>query len=82
MENEPFNLSLRRFLKEVGISSQQEIERIVREHNLAGQGTLKVRMVLTADGTDLRHEVLGDIDLGPDRAHGRQRPGTSNESQR
>lgn len=64
MENEPFNLSLRRFLKEVGISSQQEIERVVREHNLAGQGTLKVRMVLTADGTDLRHEVLGDIDLG------------------
>lgn len=64
MQNEDFNLSLRRFLKEVGISSQQEIERIVREGNLAGKGMLKVRIVLTADGTDLRHEVDGTIDLG------------------
>lgn len=64
MHNEAFNLSLRRFLKEVGISSQQEIERIVREHGLAGKGTLNVRMVLTAEGTDLRHEVDGRIDLG------------------
>ena len=64
MENEQFNLSLRRFLKEVGISSQQEIERIVRENNLAGKGQLKVKMVLTAADTDLHHEVNGDIDLG------------------
>jgi hypothetical protein len=64
MENEDFNLSLRRFLKEVGISSQQEIERLVREQGLAGQGQLKVRMVLTAEGTDLHHEVAGTIDLG------------------
>jgi hypothetical protein len=64
MQNEAFNLSLRRFLKEVGISSQQEIERIVREHGLAGKGTLNVKMVLTAEGTDLRHEVDGRIDLG------------------
>lgn len=64
MHNETFNLSLRRFLKEVGVSSQQEIERIVREQSLDGPGTLKVKMVLTADGTDLRHEVTGEIDLG------------------
>jgi hypothetical protein len=64
MENERFNLSLRRFLKEVGISSQQEIERTVREHDLAGKGKLKLKMVLTAEGTDLRHEVDGEIDLG------------------
>jgi hypothetical protein len=64
MENEKFNLSLRRFLKEVGISSQQEIERIVREHDLAGKGKLNVKMVLTAEGTDLHHEVSGKIDLG------------------
>jgi hypothetical protein len=64
MHNEAFNLSLRRFLKEVGISSQQEIERIVRERGLAGKSTLNVKMVLTAEGTDLRHEVDGHIDLG------------------
>jgi hypothetical protein len=64
MENERYNLSLRRFLKEVGISSQQEIEKTVREHDLAGKGKLKVKMVLTAEGTNLRHEVDGEIDLG------------------
>ncbi len=64
MENEQFNLSLRRFLKKVGVSSQQEIERIVREQNLAGKGMLKVKMVLTASGTDLNHVVNGEIDIG------------------
>ena len=63
MHNETFNLSLRRFLKEVGVSSQQEIERIVRERGLKGPGALKVKMVLTAENTDLRHEVVGEIDL-------------------
>lgn len=63
MENERFNLSLRRFLKEVGISSQQEIERLVRDQSLAGRGKLHVRMVLTAEGTDLRHQVDGVVDL-------------------
>ena len=64
MESERFNISLRRFLKQVGISSQQEIERIVREYHLEGKGKLKVTMVLTAQDTDLRHEVDGEIDLG------------------
>jgi len=27
-------------------------------------GKLKVKMVLAAEGTDLRHEVDGEIDLG------------------
>jgi hypothetical protein len=63
MQNERFNLSLRRFLKEVGISSQQEIERLVRDRDLAGKGKLRVKIVLTAEGTDLRHEVEGAIDL-------------------
>ena len=64
MDDDRFNQSLRRFLKEVGISSQREIERLVRERDLGGDGKLRVRMVLTADGTDLRHQVDGEIDLG------------------
>ena len=64
MENERFNMSLRKFLKHVGVTSQQEIERIVREQHLEGKGKLKVKMVLTADGTDLRHEIDEEIDLG------------------
>ena len=64
MENERFNMSLRKYLKHVGVTSQQEIERLVREHGLEGKGTkLKVKMVLTAVGTDLHHEVDGEIDL-------------------
>ena len=64
MGNERFNMSLRKYLKHVGVTSQQEIERLVREHGLEGEGAkLKVKMVLTADGTDLHHEVDGEIDL-------------------
>jgi hypothetical protein len=64
MENERFNMSLRRFLKHVGVTSQQEIERVVREQTLEGKGTLKVKMVLSAAGTDLKHVVEDEIDLG------------------
>jgi hypothetical protein len=64
MENERFNLSLRKFLKRVGITSQQEVERIVREQYLEGPGKLKLKMVLTAEGTGLNHVVEEEIDLG------------------
>ena len=60
---ERFNMSMRKYLKEVGVTSQQEIERIVREENLAGEGKLKVKMVLTGEGTGLNHVVEGEIDL-------------------
>ncbi len=62
-QSEAFNLSLRKFLKQVGVTSQHEIERVVRE---AGQtsGTLKVSAVITAEGTDLEHRIDGEIKLG------------------
>ena len=55
---------MRKFLKEVGVTSQQAIEGVVREEGLGGKGVLKVRMVLTAEGTGLHHVVEGEIDLG------------------
>jgi hypothetical protein len=64
MDDEKFNMSMRKFLKQVGVTSQQEIEKIVREADLGSTGKLKVKMVLTAEGTALRHEVDGEIDLG------------------
>jgi hypothetical protein len=64
MNDEQFNMSMRKFLKKVGVTSQQEIEKIVREHDLGGRGKLNVKMVLTAEGTSLRHEIDGEIDLG------------------
>jgi hypothetical protein len=64
MDEQRFNLSMRKFLKEVGITSQQAIERVVREGGLSSKGKLKVKMVLTAENTPLDHVVEGDIDLG------------------
>ncbi len=61
--SEEFNMSMRKFLKQVGVTSQQEIERIVREADLAGKNSLSVKVVLTAEGTDLNHVVEGDIDI-------------------
>jgi hypothetical protein len=56
-------MSMRKFLKHVGVTSQQEIERVVRESDLSGRSSLKVKMVLTAEGTDLHHVVEGEIDV-------------------
>jgi uncharacterized protein DUF6494 len=64
MDEQRFNMSLRKYLKEVGVTSQQEIERIVREEWLGGKGKLKVKMVLVGKGTGLNHVVEGEIDLG------------------
>ena len=64
MEADPFNISMRKFLKQVGVTSQHAIERTVEESGLRGRGRLRVRAVLTAEGTDLHHVVEGDIDLG------------------
>jgi len=64
MSNDDFNMSMRKFLKQVGVTSQQEIERIVREGLPMSAQSLDVKMVLTAKGTDLNHVVNGKIDLG------------------
>ncbi len=64
MDEHRFNMSLRKFLKEVGVTSQQEIERVVREEGLGGKGTLQIKAVVTAPGTGLNHVVEGKIDLG------------------
>ena len=61
MDQDKFNMSLRKFLKQVGVTSQREIESIVRDR-APGEGSLKVKVVLTAAGTNLNH-VEGEIDL-------------------
>jgi Family of unknown function (DUF6494) len=58
-----FSMTMRKYLKEVGVTAQQAIEHVVREEKLGGKGKLKVKMVLTAEGTGLRHVVDGEIDL-------------------
>lgn len=63
MDEEKFNISLRKFLKQVGITSQREIEKVVRDGG-AANAPLKVKIVLTAEGTDLNHVVEGEIETG------------------
>jgi hypothetical protein len=63
MNEDRFNMSLRKFLKQVGVTSQRELERVAREQG-SGKGKLKVRIVLTAAGTDLNHVVEEELDLG------------------
>jgi metal-sulfur cluster biosynthetic enzyme len=62
MSEDAFNMSIRKFLKEVGVTSQRVIEDTVREGDVSGK-KLKVRMTLTAEGTDLNHVVDGEIEL-------------------
>ena len=61
--SDSINMSMRKFLKHVGVTSQQEIERIARKGELSGRSSMKVKMLLTAEGTDLNHVVEGEIDL-------------------
>lgn len=62
MDEDRFNIAVRKFLKEVGVTGQREIERIVREGKFEG-AKLKLRMTLTADNAPLNHIVEATIDL-------------------
>lgn len=64
MNQDRFNMSVRKFLKQVGVTAQREIEHLVERKGLQGKGKLAVRAVITAEGTDLHHVVEGEIDLG------------------
>ncbi|MBX4869286.1 hypothetical protein HJA87_22790 [Rhizobium bangladeshense] len=62
MSEDAFNMSIRKFLKEVGVTSQRKIEETVRNGQIDGK-KLKVRMTLTAEGSGLNHVVEGEIEL-------------------
>ncbi len=67
MNEETFNMELRKFLKKVGVTSQREIEQAVRDGvedgSLTGNETLKAKVVLSVEGLDLDHEITGEISL-------------------
>jgi hypothetical protein len=57
MNPDAFNMSIRKFLKMVGVHSQREIEAAVEQGmstgKLKGSESLPVKMTLTLGGTDL-----------------------------
>jgi hypothetical protein len=66
MSDDAFNMSLRKFLKTVGVTSQREIEeavRAVRETGDLPSGKVNARMVLKIDAIGLEHEVTGEIEM-------------------
>jgi 16S rRNA U516 pseudouridylate synthase RsuA-like enzyme len=67
MDEDRFNMAVRKFLKQVGVTSQREIERIVRDGTAKGS-QLKLRMTLTAENTDLEHVIEETIEIGDRRS--------------
>ncbi len=67
MNEEFFNMEIRKFLKKVGITSQREIEKAVREAvaggALKGDETLKVRVALEVGQLKLTVPIDGEIAL-------------------
>ncbi|NIP77237.1 MAG: hypothetical protein GTN90_15180 [Xanthomonadales bacterium] len=62
MSDEAFNMSMRKFLKRVGVTSQQEIEKAVWADK--PRGPLKVRAVISIPELGLEHVVEGEIETG------------------
>jgi hypothetical protein len=67
MDDEVFNISLRKFLKMVGVSSQREIEqavaRALQERRIAGTESFPATMTLEIAGVQLRAKFDGEIRL-------------------
>lgn len=62
MDEDRFNMEVRKFLKVVGVTSQREIEKVVRSGQVDGP-VLKVRMTLTAENAPLEHVIEETIEL-------------------
>ena len=68
MNEETFNLSIRKFLKTVGVGSQREVERAVDEARakglISGNESFPVNVRLEIPGLNLSVKFDGSIDLG------------------
>jgi hypothetical protein len=67
MNEDTLNLEIRKFLKRVGITSQREIEKAVRQRieagNLKGNERLPIKMILEVGELGLCHTLDGEIAL-------------------
>ena len=67
MNEETLNLSIRKFLKMVGINSQREIEHAVAQavatKTVSGTESFPAKMTLEIAGLKVKVEFSGDIDL-------------------
>jgi hypothetical protein len=66
MNEEALNISVRKFLKKLGVTAQREIETAVREAAAKGRlkaGPLPAKAVITVGGIDLAFEIGGEIEF-------------------
>jgi hypothetical protein len=67
MDEDVLNMSVRKFLKKVGVTSQREIEEAVRmsvaNGRIKGNETLPAKVTLTVGGVDLSVEIDGSIEF-------------------
>jgi hypothetical protein len=67
MNEDVLNTSVRKFLKKVGVTSQREIEKAVRDAvasgRLKGSETLPAKATITVSGLDLTFDIEGPIEL-------------------
>ena len=67
MNEDIFNMSLRKFLKKVGVTSQRDIEHKVLEAiesgKLKGNEKLDAKVILKIGGIELDAEIDGKIEL-------------------
>ncbi len=67
MNEDVFNLQIRKFLKKVGIQSQRQIEQAVREGiesgQLTGSETLNASVQLTIEQAGVEHTIEDTIAL-------------------
>ncbi|MDB3860436.1 DUF6494 family protein [Paracoccaceae bacterium] len=59
--DEDFNMSMRKFLKQVGVTSQKAIEDALRDAN---NGEYKVDARITIEDIAMEHTVSGTIKIG------------------
>lgn len=58
--SDDFNMSMRKFLKQVGVTSQQAIEEALRTADSDGK-TYAVRATVTIEELGMTHEVTGTL---------------------
>lgn len=67
MDEDIFNMQLRKFLKNVGVTSQREIETAVRDAiaagKLSGDETVNAKVTLTIESLGVSKDITGNIDL-------------------
>ena len=67
MDDDQFNINIRKYLKKVGITSQREIENAVRSaldtKAMSGDETLDVKVRLSIGALNLSVDIDGEISL-------------------